>query len=172
MLSRLLVLLCALLLGCTQATQLGYLAIQGNQLYEEAQQLESIVLSAEMDEGDRAAFEGALRAIRFHANEMQRYDDLETIAQVDLRKLERNYLALSANLSFVISVLSQESVWSSFSIFEREQLKLFYTELIELSEEIERFREEERDVLQRAAKITAFSSVAVKVLLKVAEVYL
>lgn len=170
--SKLVALLCAFLLGCAQVGAVSYLMIQAQSLALEAQQLEDIVLSAEMDEGDRAAFDRSIRAIRLHVEEIQRYDNIASVAQVDLKKLERNYLSLRVNLSLVISVLSEEDVWSSFNEFEQEQLKLFYRDLVDLSEEIEEFRNDDQGSLEKAAKITAFSSVAVKVLLKVAEVYL
>jgi len=170
--SKLIVILCVLLFGCTQVANVGYFLIQAQSLTVEAEELEQVVSKARLTEEDQVAFDAAIRAIKLNVAEVKRYDALEEIAQVDLQKLERNYMVLRRNVSFIVSILSKEDVWSSFNEFERMELKAFYQELVRLDTEIMEFQENNEESLLRAAKITAFSSVAVKVLLKVAEVYL
>jgi uncharacterized lipoprotein YmbA len=167
----LIVIMSVILLGCAQTSELSYFLISAQSLSYEAQKVEAVLDKVSLETEDRESFEQALRSIKMNVMEIQRYEGVD-IVEVDIRRLERNYLVLRDNISYVSSVVIRDNVWATFTEYEKMELERLYRELIALSEDIERFREGQGDYLKRAAKITAFSSVAIKVLLKVAEVYL
>lgn len=165
-------LIALLFTNCTKFGDTAVYVVQANDLAEDALALERIVLAADVPDDQRPGLQQAVRDLKLIATEARRFESVEDATKLDLTRMHRAYLRTKSDMLYIRSIIYDEpglTVWLSIPEHDRLQLTLFWSDAAVLAEDIDMFiaDPDTGNYLQVAARITAYGTIAAKVLMKI-----
>jgi len=159
--------------GCSKLGNVGIFTMQASVLSDEVLDLEDAVLQASesLTPDEQAVIRMSVQSIKLIAQEARRFETVEDYTKLDLSNMNRQYERVKDDLLTIKEhIYDRKEVWATIPLADRRALTDFWDKAADLSKEIDDFKDDPdtAHALQVAAKITAYGTLATKILIKVA----